>query len=235
MTECLGTKAAQARKRQERPPSVLSAKGRSFASLARGGGNFREESSRRKPGRLAYCLNCLATRPAATSLDFRQVGLAQPRRFRESIERQSVRFAKGAKFVFHERKFAKHEPTVNPFVRNYLNDSSTEIRHYRTMERIGPKRPHWFIREWREHRRWTQEELADRAEMTKSMISEFESGKKRLNDDHVGMFCMVFGIEPQDLLRAPSGPDPIERMLRHAAPEKRDQAARIIEAFLKAG
>jgi transcriptional regulator with XRE-family HTH domain len=103
------------------------------------------------------------------------------------------------------------------------------------MERIGPKRPHWFIREWREHRRWTQEELADRAEMTKSMISEFESGKKRLNDDHVGMFCMVFGIEPQDLLRAPSGPDPIERMLRHAAPKKRDQAARIIEAFLKAG
>lgn len=90
------------------------------------------------------------------------------------------------------------------------------------MDRIGKNRPFWRVREWREYRDLTQEELADRAEMTKSMISEFESGKKRMHDDHVAALCFAFGIEPEDLLRDPKAPTRDE-LLRNATPEQERQ------------
>jgi hypothetical protein len=67
------------------------------------------------------------------------------------------------------------------------------------------------------------------------MISGFENGTKRLNDDHIGMLCTVLDIEPYDLLRSPIEPDPIEKVLKNIAPDKRDQVARVVEALLKTG
>lgn len=93
------------------------------------------------------------------------------------------------------------------------------------MDRIGRHSPSWKVREWREHRRLTQEQLAERAEMTKSMISEIENGKKRLHDGHIAALCFALGIETEQLLKDPMAPTR-EDLLRNASP---DQARQIID------
>jgi len=90
------------------------------------------------------------------------------------------------------------------------------------MDRIRLNRPRWLVKEWREHRSLTQEQLADRSEMTKSMISEIENGKKRLHDDHIAALCFALGIETEDLLRHPKAPTPTD-LLRTATPEQEKQ------------
>lgn len=79
------------------------------------------------------------------------------------------------------------------------------------------RRPTWHVREWRERRQLTQEQLADLAGMTKSMISEFESGKKRLNDDHIAAFCAAFRVEPAELLAGPHFADTARRIVPHVS------------------
>jgi len=115
------------------------------------------------------------------------------------------------------------------------------------MDRIGSKRPRWFVKEWREYRGWTQEFLADRAEMTKSMISEIESGKKRLHDDLLGPLAFAFGIEVSDLLTNPNAPSRNELLkageaprkifeaVRDVSPEKQAEVLRWVTVILKNG
>lgn len=93
------------------------------------------------------------------------------------------------------------------------------------MDRIGRHRPKWFIQKWRKRKGLTQEELADRIETTKSVISEIESGDKRLHDDHVGPIAFALGVEVSDLLYDPDMPTPTE-IFRMATP---DQQREILE------
>lgn len=45
--------------------------------------------------------------------------------------------------------------------------------------RIGPRRPvHIYLREWRENRNLTQQQLADRLGVDKATISRWEGGKR---------------------------------------------------------
>lgn len=100
------------------------------------------------------------------------------------------------------------------------------------MDRIGRFRPHWHVREWRDFRGLTQEQLAERSDMTKSMISEIESGKKRLHDDHVAALSFALGIEPSDLLRNPNAPSPSD-LLRGASPDQERQIREFADFVLK--
>jgi transcriptional regulator with XRE-family HTH domain len=101
------------------------------------------------------------------------------------------------------------------------------------MDRIGKFRPRWRIREWRDHRGLTQEQLAERANMTKSMISEIESGKKRLHDDHIAALSFALGVEePGDLLRNPRTPTP-DDLLRGASPEQRQEITDFVEFIMR--
>lgn len=81
------------------------------------------------------------------------------------------------------------------------------------MGKIERFRPHWRIREWRDKSGLTQEQLAERAGMTKSMISEIESGKKRLHDDHVMALAAAFAIGPEMLLLDPIASETAFRMV----------------------
>ncbi len=68
--------------------------------------------------------------------------------------------------------------------------------------------------------------------MTKSMISEIESGKKRLHDDHVAALAFAFGVEPGDLLKDPKAPTPNE-LLKNASPEQARQIREFADFVLK--
>lgn len=58
----------------------------------------------------------------------------------------------------------------------------------------------------------SQDVLAAACDTSKSLISEMESGKKRMNDDWIGKFADALGIAPADLLRHPSDRAPAPRI-----------------------
>lgn len=65
------------------------------------------------------------------------------------------------------------------------------------------KQQRWFIREWRDHRELTLQQVASELETSVSMISELERGIRRMNDGWVDKLSRIFRVEPNDLLRPP--------------------------------
>lgn len=68
--------------------------------------------------------------------------------------------------------------------------------------RIGSpaRRRRHFIREWREHRGFTQDGLAEILDTTKASISRIESGKQAYTQDFLEAAADVLGTHPGDLL-----------------------------------
>jgi transcriptional regulator with XRE-family HTH domain len=56
----------------------------------------------------------------------------------------------------------------------------------RKPKKRSEKRPAHFLREWREHRKMTQEALAAAVDTNASVISLLEDGKRRLSDKWLG-------------------------------------------------
>jgi transcriptional regulator with XRE-family HTH domain len=55
------------------------------------------------------------------------------------------------------------------------------------------------IKELRKRDGLTQEDLAERMETGKSMISMLESGERRLNTDWINKLCNVFSVRPNEI------------------------------------
>jgi transcriptional regulator with XRE-family HTH domain len=72
-------------------------------------------------------------------------------------------------------------------------------------------RPKWFLKEWRKHRGYSQERLAELVGTSKGYVSDFETGKRRYNQDILEQFALALNTTPADLLRrSPSDPETIE-------------------------
>lgn len=97
------------------------------------------------------------------------------------------------------------------------------------------KRPkiQWFAREWRKKRELSLEKAAARLTMAVSYLSDLEKGKRRWNQDHLDAMALAYGIEPEDLLWNPDAPPPLWVVWNKIAPADRDQAAKVLEAFVK--
>jgi transcriptional regulator with XRE-family HTH domain len=101
--------------------------------------------------------------------------------------------------------------------------------------RIGPKRPRrQFLKQWRESRGLTQQQLAERLETGKDQISRWESGKRGMTAEVIEALSDALQIEPGDIFRDPAMPS-ADQLLRNATPEQRQQALSVIEALLKTG
>ncbi|NDC58313.1 MAG: XRE family transcriptional regulator [Alphaproteobacteria bacterium] len=99
--------------------------------------------------------------------------------------------------------------------------------------RIGNSRPlQWFLREWREHRGLTQEQLADRLGTSKGQVSKLETGKKKWDEVWVAKCADALSLSDQmAIFRHPEAPT-ADELLRLATPEQREQAARVIRAII---
>lgn len=64
------------------------------------------------------------------------------------------------------------------------------------------KRPH-FVREWRKHRKMTQEHLAELVGVSTASISQLETGKQGFTDTTLYALATALGAEPGDLLSYP--------------------------------
>lgn len=89
--------------------------------------------------------------------------------------------------------------------------------------RIGnPKRRRrHFIREWREFRELTQEQLADLVHTTKTSISRIEDLKQGYTQDGLEAIADALGTHPSTLLSRP--PKPSDRYVE-SAPRTRRRA-----------
>lgn len=102
---------------------------------------------------------------------------------------------------------------------------------------VGKKPKHrWFLREWRKFRDLTQEQLAERASLSKPYISQLERGDREYNQHLLEHLAEVLSCEPADLImRDPTQPDPIWSLWETLGPTQRVQAVEVIKALKRTG
>ena len=93
-----------------------------------------------------------------------------------------------------------------------------------------------FIKEWRKFRDLSQEQLADRMGVTRGYVSHVETGKRRYDQLFLEAAAEALNCTPADLImRDPTQRGGIWSLWDQIAPEQRDQAAKVLEAFKKTG
>lgn len=99
--------------------------------------------------------------------------------------------------------------------------------------RIGPRRlRRLFLKEWREARGLTQEQLAGRLGVTDVSVSRWETGRVLLNTNVLAALSEALDIEPPDMYRHPDMPS-ADALLRDQPAEIREQAFNILKAIRK--
>lgn len=94
----------------------------------------------------------------------------------------------------------------------------------------------FFLRQWREYRGLTQQELADRTGRTKGYISNIERGESRYNEDVLEELAAALLCESWELIgRDPTAEDDstsgIVDIWDHIPAGNRQQARQILETF----
>ena len=85
-----------------------------------------------------------------------------------------------------------------------------------------------FIRSWREHRRLTQDQLADRLDISKAQLSRIENGQQPYSQDFLEACAEALGTDPASLImRDPDDPDAIWSIWDTAKPGVRRQIVEI--------
>lgn len=81
-----------------------------------------------------------------------------------------------------------------------------------------------FFREWREFRSLTQEQLAERLDVSVGLISQLENRKVNYTQATLEALAQALNCEPADLLiRDPSDPEGIWSIWDHAKKGERQQ------------
>ena len=104
------------------------------------------------------------------------------------------------------------------------------------LNRPRPRRK-TFLKEWREYRHLTQEQAAERLDITQATLSRIERGLHPYSQDFLEKAAEAYHCEPQDLLmRNPSDKGAVWSItdnLRKATKAEREQIAAVVDALLK--
>lgn len=91
-----------------------------------------------------------------------------------------------------------------------------------------------FIREWRKHRGYTQERLAEMVGVDRTYVSKIEKGAKRYDQPFLEAAATALRCDPADLImRDPSEPGSIWSIWDQIAAPDRPKVARMLEAYVK--
>jgi DNA-binding XRE family transcriptional regulator len=94
----------------------------------------------------------------------------------------------------------------------------------------------WYLKEWRKHRGYTQERLADMIGSSKGYISDLERGERRYNQELLEGLAEALMCEPADLLmRDPSQPDGIWSIWDQLKPVEQAQVVEIAKTIKRTG
>lgn len=93
-----------------------------------------------------------------------------------------------------------------------------------------------FIREWRQFRNLTLEQLADRVEMTASHLSMLERGQRGYGQDTLEAIANALQTDAASLLvRNPADPEAIWSVWEQAKPGERRQIVEIAKTLIRTG
>lgn len=99
--------------------------------------------------------------------------------------------------------------------------------------RIGPTRPtRHYLKEWREFRQLTQQQLAERLDTGKDQISRWENGGRSMSFEVQCALAEALSISPADIFRDPLAPT-ADDLLRQATPDQKEMALTFIKTLLK--
>lgn len=107
----------------------------------------------------------------------------------------------------------------------------------KVVSRLKPDPPYGktFIRQWRKHRGLTQEQLAERVEVSHASIGRIERGLQPYGQPLLEAIAFALRCETADLLvRDPLNPDAawsIWETVRKLKPETQRQALRLVNAL----
>lgn len=94
-----------------------------------------------------------------------------------------------------------------------------------------------YIAEWRTHRALSQEQLAERIERSRGLISQLESFTTKYTEETLEALAHALNCEPWDLLHV----NPLKEgqvidmmdLLREATPEQRAQAIGFVQGLVR--
>ena len=116
-------------------------------------------------------------------------------------------------------------------VRYWYHDKVIEKAHSADMVKVG--NPRWFLRQWRKHRGYTQDHLAEMIGTSKGYLSDLERGVRRFNQDLLEQLAVALKCSPADLIRIdPSkGEDTIWSIYDTLTPVQQKQAVAVLKAI----
>lgn len=86
-----------------------------------------------------------------------------------------------------------------------------------------------FIKEWRDYRTLTQEQVADRIGVSTTTFGRIEGNKIPYNQDFLELAAEALRCDPWDLLhRDPSKDGDVVDLMRHLSERQREEAAEYI-------
>ncbi len=112
-------------------------------------------------------------------------------------------------------------------------------RHTSNMKKVSPRfkgpAPRHFIKQWREYRGYTLEELAEKIGVTHGAIQQLETGKTHYRQQMLEALAEALACSAADLImRNPldeDAPWSLFDVWKHATHEKRKQLRKVIEAL----
>jgi transcriptional regulator with XRE-family HTH domain len=94
----------------------------------------------------------------------------------------------------------------------------------------------WFLKQWRKHRSYTQERLAEMVGLSKPYLSQLERGDRQYTQELLERFAEALQCEPADLIiRDPSDPDGIWSVWDQLRPNERNQVVEIAKTIKRTG
>jgi transcriptional regulator with XRE-family HTH domain len=100
----------------------------------------------------------------------------------------------------------------------------------------GRAKSKWFLREWRKHRGYTQDQLAERANMSKGYISQLEIGTRQYTQELLEIFAEVLQCDIPDLIiRNPLEPEGFWSINDQLKPAQRVQWIEIGKTLVRTG
>jgi transcriptional regulator with XRE-family HTH domain len=107
------------------------------------------------------------------------------------------------------------------------------------VKRPPHKRGTHYIRQWRECKHVTQEQLAEMLEVDRTTVGKIENHKLPYNQDYLERVSLALGVDIEDLVSvdpsAATQPKLVWSKVEKAAPELQEKIRFVIEAMLKAG
>ncbi len=100
----------------------------------------------------------------------------------------------------------------------------------------GKAKTTWYLREWRKHRGYTQDQLGEMTSLSKGYISQLEIGTRQYTQELLELFAENLRCSPADLImRPPEDPSGIWSIWDDLSPVERRQVVEIARTIKKTG